>query len=260
MLRITTSRFSVPLWLRLGLPIALIIALAIGLISFLNYFNYQKTYRELNVSRVMVIGRDLKQAVEAGLNFGLAPKSNTQLDAVLSLAKDSTGGLDFVVLTDEAGAWVAGAGNSPQVHDWRARLAGIGKEPFWLGGDQTTYQVGLPFRNSFGVTVGAVVLGYNKGAIDHATAAMRFTLLVDWLTATALFSLVALLGVWGLTRRLVSELAQAKAVLAEAPRDPGAALRLPLLGPDIEKGIPELIRQTQAADDALAGALQSPAR
>ena len=38
-------RLSAPLWVRLGVPIALIIALAIGLISFLNYYNYERTYR-----------------------------------------------------------------------------------------------------------------------------------------------------------------------------------------------------------------------
>jgi hypothetical protein len=89
---------------------------------------------------------------------------------------------------------------------------------------------------------------------------MRFTLLVDWLKATALFSLVALFGVWLLTRRLESELAQAMSALDQAPGQPVPALHLPLLGPEIEKGIPELIRQTQAADDALAAVSQSPAR
>ncbi len=37
------SRLSVPLWVRLGVPICLIIALAIGLISFLNDYNYEKS-------------------------------------------------------------------------------------------------------------------------------------------------------------------------------------------------------------------------
>ena len=50
-----SARRSAPLWLRLGLPISLIIALAIGFISFLNYYNYRKTYQELNVARIMVV-------------------------------------------------------------------------------------------------------------------------------------------------------------------------------------------------------------
>ena len=254
------SGVSVPLWVRLGVPIALIIALSIGLISFLNYFNYQKTYRQLNVSRVMVIGRDLRQAVEAGLNFGLAPKSNVQLEAALARAKDTTDGLDFVLVADEAGEKLTGAGNATAQQDWRARLAGIGKERFWQGEDADTYQVGLPYRNSFGLTVGAVVLGYNKSAIDHATQSMRLTLLGDWLKATALFSLLALFGVWWLTRRFESELTQAKSALGTAPDDPLPELHLPLLGPEIENGIPELIRQSRDAGSALAAAAEGPAR
>jgi hypothetical protein len=256
----STSRVAVPLWVRLGLPIALIIALSIAMINFLNYFNYQKTYRQLNVSRVMVIGRDLRQVVEAGLNFGLAPKSNVQLETALSLAKDTTDGLDFAMVTDEAGEKLAGAGSVAPGQDWRARLAEIGKELFWQGEDQDTYQVGLPYRNNFGVTVGAVVLGYKKGAVDHATRAMRLTLFIDWLETTALFSLLALFGVWGLTRRLESELTQAKSALGRAPDDPLPDLHLPLLGPEIEKGIPELIRQQRAADGALTAAAQAAAR
>jgi sensor histidine kinase regulating citrate/malate metabolism len=254
-----SSGVSVPLWVRLGVPIALIIALSIGLISFLNYFNYQKTYRQLSVSRVLVIGRDLRQAVEAGLNFGMAPKSNVQLETALSLAKYTTDGLDFALVTDESGERLAGAGSAAPLQDWRARLAGIGKEPFWKGDDADTYQVGLPYRNNFGVTVGAVVLGYNKSAIDQATSAMRFALLIDWLEATALFSLLTLFGVWALTRRIESELAQAKSALAGAPDDPLPALHLPLLGPEIEMGIPELNRQARAAADALAAAEHVPA-
>ncbi len=119
--------------------------------------------------------------------------------------------------------------------------------------------MGLPFRNTFGVTVGAVVLGYNRNAIDRATASMRVTLLLDWLKATTLFSLAALFGVWWLTRRLESELAQVKSALEQTPGEPLPALHLPLLGPEIERGIPELARQRREAEGALAAAALKPA-
>lgn len=250
-------RGSAPLWIRLGLPIAAIISLAIGFINFLNYFNYQKTYRQLNLARVMVIGRDLVQAVEAGLNFGLAPKNNTQLDAAVSLAKDSTAGLNFVALTDESGAWVGGSGNAPTAHDWSARLAAAGKDAYWRGGDAESYQVGLPYRNSFGVIVGAVVLGYDKSAIEAATASMRAKLLFDWLMASAVFGSLALLGVWRLTRRIEGELAQVTATLSSGP---APDLRLPLLGPEIQAGIPDLLRQSAAAGRALDAATAESTR
>ena len=248
----------IPLWVRLGVPIALIIALAIGLISFLNYYNYRKTYRELNVSRITVVARDLRQAIEAGLNVGLSPRNNTQLDSALSLAKDNTAGLRFAVVIDEQANRTVEVGKAAPEQDWLKRLQSIGNELSWIGEGRDTYQVGLPFRNSFGVTVGAVILGYDKTAIDRANAAMRFTLLVDWLAAVIVLSILTLLGVRMITLRLESELAQAEAALDRA--EPGAAvpeLRLPLLGDEIERGIPAFIRQTQAARAQLAGAAEA---
>src|SRR5262245_34242748 len=150
------ARRSAPLWLRLGLPISLIIALAIGFISFLNYYNYRKTYQQLNVARIMVVARDLRLAIESGLNFGLAPRSNTQLATSLAIAKNRTDGVRFAVVIDEAAERLVAVGEAATNQDWLRRLRGVGSELSWLGEDDRTYQVGLPYRNSFGVLVGAV--------------------------------------------------------------------------------------------------------
>ena len=72
-------RLAVPLWLRLGLPISLTIALAIGLISFLNYYNYEKTYKQLNVLRITVVARELREAIETLPRFALVAKMTTAL-------------------------------------------------------------------------------------------------------------------------------------------------------------------------------------
>src|SRR5882757_6895349 len=241
---LSLARRSAPLWLRLGLPISLIIALAIGFISFLNYYNYRKTYQQLNVARIMVVVRDLRQAIESGLNVGLAPRSNTQLAASLAVAKDHTDGVRFAVVIDEAAKRLVGAGDAAANQDWPRRLQPAGEELSWLGEDDDTYQVGLPYRNSFGVIVGAVVLGYDKIAIDRATATTAFTLL----------------GTWRLTRALESELTQAEDALAHAVSDePVPDLRLPVLGEEIARGIPGFIERSGAAAAALGGSLPKPA-
>src|SRR5258705_1278393 len=150
-------RPSVPLWVRLGVPISLIIALAIGLISFLNYYNYEKTYKQLNVSRIIVVARDLRQAIETGLNVGLAPRNNTQLGNDLAIARDHTEGLRFAVVIDESANRLVEVGETAAEQDWARRLAGIGDEAYWLAERPRTYQIGMPYRNSFGVTGGAIV-------------------------------------------------------------------------------------------------------
>ena len=250
---------SAPLWLRLGLPISLIIALAIGFISFLNYYNYRKTYQQLNVARIMVVARDLRHAIESGLNVGLAPRSNTQLAASLTVAKDHTDGVRFAVVIDEAAKKLVEVGGAATNQDWLRRLKSAGEELSWLGEDDDTYQVGLPYRNSFGVIVGAVVLGYDKTAIDRATAAMAFTLFVDWIGAVLLLTTLTVLGIWRLTRELESELTQAEDALAHAfSNEPAGDLRLPVLGEEIARGIPGFIERSRAAAAALGGSLPKP--
>jgi hypothetical protein len=254
------ARRSAPLWLRLGLPISLIIALAIGFISFLNYYNYGKTYRELNVARIMVVARDLRQAIESGLNVGLAPRSNTQLATSLALAKDHIEGVRFAVVIDEAAKRLVGVGDAAANQDWLQQLRHLGEELSWLGKDDHTYQVGLPYRNSFGVIVGAVVLGYDKAVIDRATATMAFTLFVDWVGAVLLLTTLTVLGIWRLTRELESELTQAEDTMAHALSDePVGNLHLPVLGEEIARGIPGFIERSRATAAALDRSLSKAA-
>jgi sensor histidine kinase regulating citrate/malate metabolism len=237
----------------LGIPISLIIALAIGLISFLNYYNYEKTYKQLNVSRITVVARDLRQAIETGLNVGLAPRNNTQLVKDLELARQHTEGLRFAVVIDENANRVVEVGETATDQEWQRRLRGIGDQASWLGEGPHTYQVGMPYRNSFGVTIGAVVLGYDKAAIDSATSAMLQSLLADWAMTTGVLSLLTLLGVWWITHRLEGELTQVDVALEKAAtQEDSPTLRLPVLGDAVEQGIPEFIRQSRAAAAALA--------
>src|SRR5262249_15038243 len=253
------GRRSAPLWLRLGLPISLIIALAVGFISFLNYYNYRKTYQQLNVARIIVVARDLRQAIESGLNVGLAPRSNTQLATSLTLARDHTDGVRFAVVIDGAAKRLVEVGEAAANQDWLRRLQRVGEVVSWLGEDDDTYQVGLPYRNSFGVIVGAVVLGYDKAAIDRATAAMAFTLLLDWIPAVVVMTALTLLGIWWLTRGLESELTQAGEALDQALADtPVPELRLPVLGEEMAHGIPQFIERSRAAAAAMGGTILKP--
>jgi hypothetical protein len=137
----------------------------------------------------------------------------------------------------------------------------VGEELSWLGEDDDTYQVGLSYRNSFGVIVGAVVLGYDKAAIDRATAAMAFTLFVDWVGAVLLLTTLTVLGTWRLTRELESELTQAEGALAHVvSEEPVGNVCLPVLGEEIACGIPVFIERTRAAAAALGGSIAKPAQ
>src|SRR6476619_8648793 len=126
MARSDVPRLGIPLWVRLAVPISLIIALAISLITFLNYYNYERTYRQLNVSRITVVARDLRQAIEAGLNVGLAPKNNTQLEKALESARDNTEGLRFAVVVDERANLTVAVGEAEPEQSWLKLMQSVG--------------------------------------------------------------------------------------------------------------------------------------
>src|SRR5262245_61975455 len=170
-------------------------------------------------------------------------------------------GLRFAVVIDENAKRLVEVGEAAANQDWLRRLRDVGKEATWLGKDDDTYQVGLPYRNSFGVMVGAVVLGYDKGAIDRATAAMGFSLLADWSRAVVLLTVLTLLGLWWLTRGLESELTQAEEALAHALSEaPVPDLHVPVLGQEIAQGIPEFVERSRAAAAVLGGSSPKPAQ
>jgi len=108
--------------------------------------------------------------------------------------------------------------------------------------------------------VGAVVLGFDKAAIDRATAGMGFTLLVDWVGTVLIMTALAVLGIWWLTRGLESELTQAEEALAHGLSDaPVPDLRLPVLGEEIARAIPEFITRSRGAAASLGGGTPKPA-
>jgi hypothetical protein len=90
---------------------------------------------------------------------------------------------------------------------------------------------------------------------------MAFTLFVDWVGAVLLLTTLTVLGIWRLTRELESELTQAEDALAHALSDePVGDLRLPVLGEEIARGVPEFIERSRAAAAALGGSLPKPAQ
>lgn len=248
---------NLPLWLRLGFHISLIIASAIGLISFLNFYNFEKSYRELNVARVSVVARDLRQAIEVGLNIGLAPRDNLQLAREIAAAKERTDGLRFAAVIDESGRRLVEAGMAATDQDWHQRLDGDA----WFGEDADSYQIGLPYRNSFGLISGAIILGYDKAAIVQATTSMRNALLTDWLMAAACASLLIMFGTWLVTHRLRHELDLAEnALVAGVSGETFSNPHLPILGKEVEEGIPDLINKNRALGRVLPEAAATQSR
>lgn len=212
------------LWLRVGILLILVIALVLVLISYLNYSNYRKAYLELNRSRYMIVAKDVRQTVLAGLNVGLGPVENTRLLRSIKEQTRRESGIRFVGVVDEAGV-IIGDGKSEEGAGarWRASLATTLPGASWQTSAADTIEIGIPFVNNFNVKAGAVVIAYDKTAIEDAASDMLGRLAGDVFATFILVSALTLGGVYYLTRRFSSVLSGVAATIDSA-LDEGAPM------------------------------------
>jgi hypothetical protein len=243
------------LWMNVGVPLSLIISLAIGLISFLNLYVYRKTYKDLNIARLSVVARDLRETVEVGLNLGLSPQNNTELGVLVTSVTGKTEGLRFLVIIDENGRPLSEVGSIASGRDWAKRLDG---NP-WSDEDNESYHVGLPFRNSFGVVVGAVIIGYDKSSLELAVTAMRNSLAIDWIYAVTAVFAIMLFGVWFLTLELQLDIDKSEEILNHTFDDGSFDVSMPTLGLDIKESLENFVRKSRQTSQELSKSLGSDA-
>lgn len=209
------------LWLRIGILLNVVIALVLVLISYLNYSNYRKAYLELNLTRYLIVAKDVRQTVLGGLNVGLEPAQNTRLLPAIHEEVRNASGITFIGVIDEAGE-VTGAGKlSARAARWRASLASTAPDAYWQTSDADTIEVGLPFMNNFHIKAGAVVIGYDRRAIENAASDMLRKLVFDVLLTMVFVAALSFAGVWLATRKLAGALASVAATLD--PAAPGGA-------------------------------------
>ena len=247
---------SVALWVSIGIPLSLIVALALGLISLLNFFVYQKTYKDLNIARLGVVARDLYESIEDSLSLGLAPQINTELASTVNALQETTEGLRFVVIVDEKGQRIAEAGAAAAEQDWHKHI----QFGAWNGEDRMSYQLGLPFRNSFGIVTGAVIVGYDKAALKAAMTDMLRTLIISWARAAGVIAVTLMFGIWLLTRRLRADLANAESALNSTFDAPPTRVSLPSLGPEFEQSLLEFMQKMRTLADELSRSLNGVPR
>ena len=205
------------LWLRIGTLLILVIALVLLLISYLNYSNYRKAYLDLNLTRYMIVAKDVRQSVLGGLNVGLAPAENARLLPSIREQARRESGIHFIGVIDESGA-VIGAGRiSPAAAArWRASLAATAPDAYWQTSDADTIEIGIPFMNNFNIKAGAVVIGYDKRAIESAASDMLGKLGLDLVLTLACVAALTLAGVHLVTRKFCRALASVAATIGSA--------------------------------------------
>lgn len=205
------------LWLRIGGLLVLVIASVLILISFLNYSNYRKNYLELNLTRYLVLAKDTRQSIVAGLNIGLRPSEDEYLQASLGEMARRYEGIRYIGVLDESGRLI-GQGELPRqsAERWKQRVEATEADAYWQAGNADIYQVGLPFVNNFGIKIGAVVIGYERKPIEANIGDMLRKMAVDVAQTLVLMTVLTMAGVYVLTRRLAGDLNEVGATIDSA--------------------------------------------
>lgn len=202
------------LWLRIGGLLVLVIASVLILISFLNYSNYRKNYLELNLTRYLVLAKDTRQNIVAGLNIGLRPAEDEHLPAALAEMAQRYEGIRYIGVVDESGR-LLGRGQLPAQSpaSWKSQIEATDADAYWQTATSDTYQIGLPFMNNFGIKIGAVVIGYERTPIEANVSDMLRKMSVDVAQTLVLMAVLTMAGVYVLTRRLAADLSAVGATI-----------------------------------------------
>lgn len=215
------------LWLRISVLLVMVIALVLVLISYLNYSNYRKAVLEQNLTRSLIVAKDVRQTVLGGLNVGLDPSANMRLLPAIREAVRDGSGIRYIGVIDDAGAVIGDGGISPRAARWRKRLAATAADGYWQSSDADSMEVGVPFENNFHIKSGAVVVGYDRLAIEAAASDMRRKLATNAAITLLCVTLLTFAGVYLATRKLASALAGAATAIDAAA---GTGKPVPLAG------------------------------
>tara|TARA_R110000787_G_scaffold25757_2_gene72231 strand:- start:31446 stop:32366 length:921 start_codon:yes stop_codon:yes gene_type:complete len=193
---------KVSLTAKIGLTIVGIVAFVLLLVTFLNYFKFQKTLAGLLDSRVRVVSLDLKSTVEGGLNLGLALRNIETLQPILDHAREINPLIATIQVYDESGnrLFSSPLSDEPTVPaEWMTALDSAETDTWSLAGE-TEFVVGVPLVDNLDKYVGGLSVTYSRSYFDAKVDAMLLELGEASLLALAIFGTLAFLAVFLLLR------------------------------------------------------------
>ncbi len=189
-----------------SLTIFVILGFAISVTAFLNYYKYQSTLRELVQSRFVVVGLDLKNAVEGSVNLGIPLSQTENIQELLNRVKANDEQIlsaEVFGISGENGVRLFGTdtaliGKAAPV-DW-VRGAEREDAKSWQFDEDKAFGVGFPVINNFNKPVGGIVLRYARAYQQAKIEAMFKTLGRAALIVFGVASVLAFIGVYAFFR------------------------------------------------------------
>ncbi len=189
--------------LKIVTPVILIAALATGLSAFLNYGKFQRTFTDLESSRFTFALNNIRNAMESGLDLGLALENLANGEGVIEVEAGNDPQIMLIVIFDDEGKIVHLTGNSKMKKvppAWtREMTLNLGKA--WRANEPETLVLGMPLVNNFGQIIGGVALRCDWSEQIALLKEMAINLMLGAAIITALTALIALIVVSFLVQR-----------------------------------------------------------
>jgi len=205
------TRRGLSLVYKLSLAICLVLAFAIGLSALLNYFNFQKTYNDLVRSSYTVMLRDIGYSIQYGLGLGLSLASMENIPDLLETARATAPNIRSIQVIAPDGEVLfhteperVGTMVDHELRNVAFRFA-EGDE-VWSQVAEQDYLIGLGLDNSFDRTEGALILAFSRAETASVYRRILHQLLQQSVLVVLTFSVVSVLCVFLVLRRLTNSL------------------------------------------------------
>jgi len=208
-----------------SLTIIVILAFAVVVTNFLNYYKYQSTLRELVQSRFVVVGLDIKHAIEGSVNLGIPLSQTENTQEILNRVKAGDAQILSVEVFEIAGAkgnrifGTNAAGIGQEVPDDWVKSAERTDSSNWQFDEDEAFGVGIALINNFNKSIGGVVLRYSRayqqGKIDAMFQALGQTVLIVF----GISCILAFIGVYVFFRPISTTFARMTASLSSLLSD-----------------------------------------
>jgi hypothetical protein len=192
------------------ITVALVVSFfAVGMAAFLNYFKYKSTISGIVKSRVLVIGRNIENSVQASLSVGMQFMEIGTMNALLSREKASDRLIRGIDVFDHTGQVLYSTDRQrvgeKVLVNWTDAAARSKSTEWGLEGDDE-YVAGISLKNNFDLTVGYLALRYSSEEVQRAAKVAGREILLAALLSFIGIALIAPLALIVVIRRFERDL------------------------------------------------------
>ena len=213
--------------------VALVVSFfAVGMSAFLNYFKYKSTISGIVRSRVLVIGRNIENSVQASLQVGLQFMELGTMNQLLAREKASDRLIRGIDVFDHTGQVIYSTDRArvgEKVPNAWIDSAARSKSTEWSTETSEEHIAGISLKNNFDLTVGYLAMRYSAEEVERAARVAGREILLASIISFLGIALVAPLALIVVIRRFERDLRALEAAAShledrtDAPAPAGSA-------------------------------------